>query len=115
CGRYEENPALARGIAWINRRFKLDLSDASFPATFYNLYGIERVGRLTGLRYLGGRDWYRQGCELLVASGGRLRQRDDGSWVGSSNSHDRWPVVSTSFALLFLSKGRTPVLISKMV
>ena len=31
------------------------------------------------------------------------------------NGYDRWPIVSTSFALLFLSKGKTPVLISKLV
>ena len=29
--------------------------------------------------------------------------------------YDRWPHINTSFALLFLSKGRTPVLISKLV
>ena len=32
----------------------------------------------------------------------------------SRRGRDGWPVVATSFALLFLSKGRTPVLISKL-
>ena len=41
-------------------------------------------------------------------TGRRLLARIAGAW-------DNWPVVSTSFALLFLSKGRTPVLISKLV
>ena len=43
-------------------------------------------------------------------------QKADGSWssVGGVATFDHWPVVATSFSLLFLSKGKTPVLISKM-
>src|ERR1700730_14341639 len=77
--------------------------------TFYNLYGLERAGRLSGLRFFGAHDWYREGCQWL----GR-RQPADASWH-EAGYYDQWPVVSTSFALLFLSKGRTPVLISKLV
>src|SRR5205823_3282983 len=76
---------------------------------FYNLYGIERAGRLSGQRFIGQHDWYREGCKYLVKC-----QREDGSW-SEAGFHDQFPVVSTSFALLFLSKGRTPVLISKLV
>ncbi len=75
--------------------------------TLYNLYGIERLGRLTGLRFIGKHDWYREGCEFLVRE-----QRPDGSWSPPGRT---WPTINTSFALLFLSKGRTPVLISKLV
>src|SRR5205823_2460709 len=75
---------------------------------FYNVYGIERAGRLTGQRFLAGHDWYREGCEFLVGL-----QQDDGSWALSGGMSDSWPAVSTSFALLFLSKGRTPILVSK--
>ena len=41
-------------------------------------------------------------------------QHEDGSWH-DQGPHDTWPTVSTSFALLFLSKGRVPVLVSKLV
>src|SRR5207248_4446488 len=42
------------------------------------------------------------------------RQRDDGSWsVAGGQPSDADAVIATSFALLFLSKGRTPVLVSK--
>ena len=51
------------------------------------------------------------GAEFLVRPG---KQHEDGSW-SEPGAHDQWPVVSTSFALLFLSKGKTPVLISKLV
>jgi hypothetical protein len=43
-----------------------------------------------------------------------LAQKVDGSWQTNQNTIDRMPVIATSFALLFLSKGRTPILISKL-
>ena len=77
--------------------------------TYYNCYGIERAGRLTGRRFLvASYDWYRQGCEFLVA-----RQQTDDSWNSGGDAGWFPPAVETSFALLFLAKGRTPVLISK--
>src|SRR5262249_14471528 len=57
----------------------------------------------------GAHDWYRTGCEWLVR-----HQNGNGSWTGTG-TWDQWPVVSTSFSVLFLAKGRTPVLISKLV
>ncbi|MBV9122688.1 MAG: DUF4159 domain-containing protein, partial [Planctomycetes bacterium] len=108
CGTYKENPNINRALGWIGRHFRIEIEEPP-RAIYYNLYGIERAGRLSGLRFLGEHDWYREGCEWLVK-----RQREDGSWMGQPPL-DHWPVVSTSFALLFLSKGRTPVLISKLV
>jgi hypothetical protein len=112
CGLYDEDRGVARGLEWISSRdarkrdrFQIDLPNR----TFYNLYGIERVGRLSGLRFLGRHDWYREGCKYLVDE-----QQRDGSW-SARGAWDQWSVVSTSFALLFLSKGRTPVLMSKLV
>jgi hypothetical protein len=106
CGSYEENQPIARALRWISAdRLQLNLGEK----TYYNLYGFERLGRLTGLRFIGGHDWYREGCEFLVN-----RQRQDGSWE-DRGAYDMWPIVNTSFALLFLSKGRTPILISKLV
>jgi hypothetical protein len=109
CGVYKENEPVHRALSWISGpkgdRFKLDLAQR----VYYNIYGIERVGRLSGMRFLGGHDWYREGCKYLVDE-----QQDNGSWW-ARGAFDQWPVVSTSFALLFLSKGRTPVLISKLV
>jgi len=118
CGIYEENRPVANALQWIGRHFssfpdKLDREAISvFGSPFYCLYGLERTGRLTGQRYFGGRDWYRMGCEYLVSI-----QKPDGSWEGRGDHMqqlDHWPVVATSFSLLFLSKGRTPVLISKL-
>jgi hypothetical protein len=109
CGIYPENDAVRKGMNWIGNKFAFDKAEAA-KSTYYNVYGIERVGRLSGQRFIGKIDWYRQGCDFLVGG-----QRADGSW--SANEEDDFKgvnVISTSFALLFLSKGRSPVLISKM-
>jgi hypothetical protein len=106
CGRYADNRPVAAAMEWIARHFTVE----NRRAIYYNLYGIERAGRLTGQRFLGNHDWYREGCEYLVR-----QQNADGYWVSSTGSFDSWKVISTSFALLFLSKGRTPILISKLV
>lgn len=114
CGVYQENKPVAEGLNWIGSRFPSRIDGPqSFGASlapFYCLYGIERTGRLTGQRYLGGHDWYRIGCDYLV----RI-QKKDGSWEGTGLEQlDHHPIVATSFALLFLSKGRTPILITKL-
>ena len=76
----------------------------------YYMYGIERVGRLSGRRFIGTHDWYREGAELLISWQDSL----DGTWRGTGVVEQGNPLVSTSFALLFLAKGRRPVLVSKL-
>jgi hypothetical protein len=111
CGKYEENDAIRRALEWLGAgggngtRFQF----REPGATYYNIYGIERAGRLTGQRFLAGHDWYREGCEFLVQ-----RQHEGGSWFFAGERHDAYVTISTTFALLFLSKGRTPILISKL-
>lgn len=115
CGAYEANGPLAKGMNWIAGRFGFGLGDRDgdrLPGlkwAYYNVYGIERLGRLSGQRFIGRYDWYREGCDALVK-----RQLDDGSWQGTSALGSQMPVIDTSFALLFLSKGRTPVLVTKL-
>jgi hypothetical protein len=112
CGVYDENEPAARALNWIgiNLPSSLTAENASdfLGSPFYCLYGLERAGRLTGQRYIGGHDWYEVGCRYLVSI-----QKADGSWQ-SSGRFEASSVIATSFALLFLSKGRTPVLISKL-
>ncbi len=103
CGVYAGDDAVARGLNWVGEKFDFEQGKSKF----YNIYGIERLGRLSGRRFLGVFDWYREGCEYLTR-----RQNPDGSFSG--DGIDGSVVVSTSFALLFLSKGRTPVLVSKL-
>jgi hypothetical protein len=115
CGVYEANVQLARAIRWIgdSNHFKPYRSGngwVTLPGeNYYNLYGIERAGRLSGLRFFGDFDWYREGCEYLVE-----RQAENGGWTDRERLIGGSEIVPTAFALLFLAKGRTPVLISKL-
>jgi hypothetical protein len=115
CGAYEAQKPVVDALRWVGNRFpdKLDESTVGILGyPFYCLYGIERAGRLSGQRFIGGNDWYRIGCEYLV----KTQDPSDGSWQGrgAGVDLDRAPIVATSFALLFLSKGRTPVLLTKL-
>ncbi len=115
CGLYEAQKPVANAMRWLDAQFPSELNDATvgkLAHPYYCLYGVERAGRLSGQRFIGGNDWYRVGCEYLV----RIQDRNDGSWQGHGpgQQFDHWPTVSTSFALLFLSKGRTPVLLTKL-
>lgn len=112
CGFYPEDDAIAKGMRWLGERFRF--FDQNH--TFYNVYGIERVGRLSGQRFIGEHDWYREGCELLtgVKESPGLAQKSGGEWEIAKQAIDSFPVISTSFAVLFLAKGRTPILLSKL-
>ena len=70
----------------------------------YWLYSVERVGSAAGYKYFGQRNWYKEGAELIVNC-----QRPDGSWVGGLT-----PFADTCFSLLFLYKGRAPILFNKL-
>jgi hypothetical protein len=115
CGVYEANLQLAKAIRWIGdsnnfRPYRSGNSWRTLPGeNYYNLYGIERAGRLSGLRFFGDFDWYREGCEYLVE-----RQGENGGWADQERIIRGSEIVPTAFALLFLAKGRTPVLISKL-
>ncbi len=115
CGVYADDQHVADALTWIGHEFPPRLTReaaANWVSPYYALYGLERAGRLTGQRFFGGHDWYRLGCEYLVAN-----QSREGSWSGGGaqgHQQDSDAVIATSFALLFLAKGRTPVLITKL-
>jgi hypothetical protein len=106
CGTYAHDPSLRRGLSYVASHFTIEVPGR----TYYNLFGLQHLGRLSGLRFLGEHDWYREGCAYLLQ-----QQAEDGHWakVGVSG-YDQMKVVSTSFALLFLAGSRTPVLITKL-
>ena len=109
CGRGGTDPYLQNGINWLATNFAVgENPGAAQQWKYYYLYGLERAGRLSGIRYFGKHDWYREGAEELVHEQDKL----EGSWRGVQI--EQVPVISTSFALLFLAKGRSPVLINKV-
>jgi hypothetical protein len=116
CARAENASTrpVERGIEWLRRHYSITQNP---PGTrrglwhLYYLYGLERAGRLTARRFIGEHDWYREGAEHLIR---HLKQDDiDGFFPGREHAEDDRN-ISTSLALLFLSKGRWPVLIAKL-
>jgi hypothetical protein len=108
CGDSNETGAVERGLTWLAKNFSVRVNPGDDNWLLYYLYGLERVGRMTGRRFIGAHDWYREGAELLV------REQDiSGSWRGVG-SHESNPLIATSLSLLFLSKGRRPVVMSKV-
>ena len=100
CHGNQSDPNIDRGIQWIVKHWAV-------PNDGYTLFGIERIGAASGLKYLGKYDWYTLGADYLLSI-----QREDGHWMlGGTGAN---PVSETAFAMLFLSHGRAPVLISKL-
>jgi hypothetical protein len=113
CRPQEDDDALDRAIEWLAQRFSVDHNPrpagGGQSVLYYYLYGLERAGRLTARRFIGDHDWYREGAELLVREQDSLSHYWKGGWYA-----ERDPRISTAMALLFLSKGRRPIVIAKL-
>jgi serine/threonine protein kinase len=109
CGKGAVDLNVDGGIDWLANHFQVDENFGMGKQwKFYYLYGLERAGRLAGIRFFGPNDWYRLGATELV----RLQQKPSGAWEGDLNEREK--LLVTSFALMFLAKGRAPVLINKL-
>jgi len=91
--------SIERGMAWLGKRGGANRDG-------YYLYGIERTGVASGRKYIGGRDWFREGAKVVLAG-----QRADGSipfgsWGGA--------VANTAWSTLFLVYGGAPVAFNKL-
>lgn len=103
CGQYTEYKPIARGLDWLAENFSVQENPGRGGWYYYYMYGLERVGILSGLRFIGDHDWYREGAAQLIR-----QQRPDGRWESYSG------IVDTAFGLLFLAKGHKPVLFHKL-
>jgi len=120
CGQHLNNPAVKAmedGLVWLGNNFSVQQNPGPRNLSIWNLYylyAVERVGRMTSHRFFENRgtgqhyDWYRMGAEYLIAKQDAL----SGYWKGEGHAEGD-PHIATSFALLFLAKGRRPVLIAK--
>ena len=127
CGDPPSAAVVTEGLKWLGRNFSvrnnpiagMSLMDRRSEKNFYYLYAMERVGRITGQRFFYGGankagserpkyDWYREGAAFLTS----IQQRN-GSWKGGGIAETN-ANIATSMVLLFLAKGRRPVLISKL-
>ena len=110
CRPYEPNRPLERAMKWMGEHFTVNRNPGMKFWHSYYLFALERVGRVTGQRLIGGHDWYREGTEMLV----RL-QLPTGAWPSDMDEeHLEDPLVATSFSLLFLAKGRRPLVLGHL-
>lgn len=113
---------IEKGWRWLGRNYSISQNPQGAGWHLYYLYGLERTGRLTAQRFIplaqkaafagdaeGRADWYREGSEWLITHPVAL---ETGVWRGQNTEGNE--LIGTSMALLFLSKGRWPVLMSKM-
>ncbi len=114
CMPPEKDDTLERALVWLGRNFTVQRNPGQGGAGsqwhYYYLYGLERVGRLSAHRFIGDHDWYREGAQFLLSQQDRFAH----NWIGEGHSEDR-PHIATALALLFLSKGRRPVLMAKVI
>jgi len=108
CHLHHPPPALLKGRHYLGHRFSVRRNPDLNHWHYYYLYGLERAGRLTGVRFFGEHDWYRAGARELLKA-----QRPDGSWF-VAGSYEADSVLATSYALLFLSKGLSRVVVNKL-
>ena len=85
------------GLNWFDQNFEPHSNPGSGSWYEYYMYGVERVGLASGVKFFNGRDWYAEGAEYMINS------VDGGISQGQS-----------AFAVLFLVRGRAPVFINKL-
>jgi len=104
CEAPGDSPAAVKALDWLGKRFDARENPAKGVEWYYYwLYCVARVGLAGGHKYLGGHDWFAEGAAALVS-----HQNSDGSF----GYGDR--VAETAFALIFLIRGRSPVLVNKL-
>jgi hypothetical protein len=101
CNGNLEDPAIDAGLKYLGQHV------AAFGGSrpFYAMFGVSRVGLAGGYKYLGPTDWFQWGATQALS----LQNQKDGSWSSETNI-----VPDTAFALLFLSRGRLPIMLNKL-
>jgi hypothetical protein len=101
-----KNDHIDRGLKWMADHTSEWTPQANFGGydmPGYTLYGVERIGVASGLKYFGTVDWYQYGADWCVKN-----QDKSGCWNGGDN------IPNTALCMLFLARGRAPVLINKI-
>ena len=98
--------SIKRGMAHLDTVFDVqrNVGQTGMQEIYYYLYGVERVGDLSGRKEFAGKDWYVRGAQFLIAN-----QNPDGKWVDQTGFPPR-DVLGTCFALLFLKRATPPTI-----
>ncbi len=103
--------AIGRGFAWLDDRFdgprNMTATGSDAGHNYYYLYSIERAALASGVKFIGGRDWFQAGARFVIED-----VAEDEGGLGGSIGPGR--VVDRAFALLFLARGQVPTWITKL-
>ena len=94
CKAPAPNECHEKGLEWIADHWRPTQGA-------YGWYACERLGILIGYSEFGGHDWFQEGAADLRGAIGSVH-----GWQG--------PMVNTAFAVLFLARGRHPIIINKL-
>ena len=72
---------------------------------YYGMYGVERIATASGRRYFGDVDWFEAGADYAV----KQQIPTTGAFSGKYGV-----IPDTCFAILFLSRGRAPLMMNKL-
>lgn len=108
CRTLPPDNTMLRARQWMASNFSVYSNPRGSGWLYYYLYGLERAGRLSNVRFFGQHDWYRQGARFFIES-----QLAAGQWL-AQDGNERDPILNTAMALLFLSKGLSRVVINKL-
>jgi hypothetical protein len=112
AGKARPWAAIDNGLNWLDTGDNCMKVTGGIVDSGYGLYGLERVGLASGYKYFGKHDWYAEFAKQLVAE-----QHLDGSWGAVPNAAGNVApstLVDTAYALLFLARGRHPILFNKL-
>ena len=99
CAPFANGKVIDDGMAWLAKNLKDD-----FVKNGYLAFCVERVGLTSGQKFIGTMDWFSTGARELV------KPQPYGP-----NYRGEWgPDVGASFDLLFLSRGRVPLVFNKL-
>ncbi len=113
CRGNVDSVAIEKGMKWMAANMDLVATDKTYARDFPypTLYAVERIGVAAGVKYIGGVDWYQKGADWLIKKQTKSG-KTEGSW-GTGGFGDA-PYQNTSFALLFLARGRAPLVMNKL-
>ena len=107
-GREPYSNNLQAALNWLDQgNNSVSIPSANTHYVGYDLFGIERVGLASGYKYFGSHDWYRELAGKVVPL-----QFTNGAWGHEDHGNDA--VVDTAYTLLFLARGRHPVMMTKL-
>lgn len=85
--------SIEKGLEWADKNFQAG-------GSLYGMYGWERVGLASGVKYFNKKDWF------LANANGIVKGQAAAGNVG--------PIYDSCFALLFLTRGRVPIWCTKL-